>query len=82
MQVELPVQTRLEKQVELAVQAQLEVEVQLPGSRSGRGLLLRDECDLVNLPTADRVRDGEVHIGVSRWIIYPRMERPVWLEEL
>ena len=73
-------QAHLEMQVELAVQAQLEVELQ--GQEQCRLLPLRDECDLVNLPTADRVRDGEVHIGVSRWIIYPRMERPVWLEEL
>src|SRR5262245_169087 len=28
------------------------------------------------------MRDGEVHIGVFRWIIYSRMERAVWLEEL
>jgi len=28
------------------------------------------------------MRDGDVHIGVFRWIIYPRMERAVWLEEL
>ena len=28
------------------------------------------------------MRDGQVHIGISRWIIYPPMERPVWLEEL
>jgi hypothetical protein len=28
------------------------------------------------------MRNGEVHVRVSRWIIDPRMERPVWLEEL
>jgi hypothetical protein len=28
------------------------------------------------------MRDGQIHIGVSRWIIYPRVERTVWLEEL
>ena len=81
MQVEVAVQTHLEMQVELAAQAQLEVEVRPRVQVPGR-LLLRDECDLVNLPAADRMRDREVHIGVSRWIIYPRMERPVWLEEL
>ena len=82
MQVELAVQTHLEMQVELAAQAQLEAEVQPRVTGPGAGLLLRDECDLVNLPAADRMRDREVHIGISRWIIYPRMERPMWLEEL
>src|SRR5205814_7812647 len=52
------------------------------GRRRRRLLPLRDERDLVNLPTADRMRDREVHISVSRWIIYPRVERPVWLKEL
>jgi hypothetical protein len=28
------------------------------------------------------VRNGEIHIGVSRWIIDPRVERAVWLKEL
>ena len=28
------------------------------------------------------MRNGEIHIGVSRWIIYPRVERAVRLEEL
>src|SRR5262245_37043605 len=28
------------------------------------------------------MRDGDVHIGVFRWIIYPRLERPVGLEEM
>ena len=45
-------------------------------------LSLRDESDLVNLPAADRVRDGQVHIGVSRRIVNTRIERPVRLEEL
>ena len=66
-------------QVELAVQG---AEVELQGGRRCGLLPLWDERDLVNLPAADRVRDREVHIGVCRRIIYPRMERPVWLEEL
>jgi len=28
------------------------------------------------------MRNGQIHIGVSRWIIYPRVERAVWLKEL
>lgn len=43
---------------------------------------LRDKRDLVNLPTADRMRDGQVHIGVPRWIIDSPMERAVRLEKL
>src|SRR5262245_48377809 len=28
------------------------------------------------------MRNGQVHIGVSGWIVYPRMKRAVWLEKL
>ena len=82
MQVGIAVQAQLKMLVEIPEPAQLAVRWSSSGRRRCRLLPLRDECDLVNLPTAHRVRDGEVHIGVSRWIIYPRMERPVWLKEL
>ena len=47
-----------------------------------RSALLRQKCDLVDLPAANRMRNEEVNIGVSRRIIYACLEVPVRLEKL
>src|SRR6266542_5271956 len=45
-------------------------------------LPLREKCDLVDLPATYRMRNDQINISVSCWIIYSRVEVPVRLEKL